>query len=130
MLEPGIKGCVERVVTEEMSALRMGSGELMVLATPCMIAMIEEAAWKSISAELEEGQGSVGTLMDVKHTAPTPMGMKVTCETVLKEVDRRRLVFEVKAYDETGIIGEGIHERFLIDNEKFQAKAEGKKAGE
>ena len=130
MLEPGIKGCVERVVTEEMSALRMGSGELMVLATPCMIAMIEEAAWKSISAELEGGQGSVGTLMDVKHTAPTPMGMKVTCETVLKEVDRRRLVFEVKAYDETGIIGEGIHERFLIDNEKFQAKAEGKKAGE
>ena len=130
MLEPGIKGCVERVVTEEMSALRMGSGELMVLATPCMIAMIEEAAWKSISAELEEGQGSVGTLMDVKHTAPTPMGMKVTCETVLKEVDRRRLVFEVKSYDETGIIGEGIHERFLIDNEKFQAKAEGKKAGE
>ena len=130
MLEPGIKGCVERVVTEEMSALRMGSGELMVLATPCMIAMIEEAAWKSISAELEEGQGSVGTLMDVKHTAPTPMGMKVTCETVLKEVDRRRLVFEVKAYDETGIIGEGIHERFLIDNEIFQAKAEGKKAGE
>lgn len=130
MLEPGIKGCVERVVTEEMSALRMGSGELMVLATPCMIAMIEEAAWKSISTELEEGQGSVGTLMDVKHTAPTPMGMKVTCETVLKEVDRRRLVFEVKAYDETGIIGEGIHERFLIDNEKFQAKAEGKKAGE
>ncbi|MCR4654361.1 MAG: thioesterase family protein [Eubacterium sp.] len=130
MLEPGIKGCVERVVTEEMSALRMGSGELMVLATPCMIAMIEEAAWKSISAELEEGQGSVGTLMDVKHTAPTPMGIKVTCETVLKEVDRRRLVFEVKAYDETGIIGEGIHERFLIDNEKFQAKAEGKKAGE
>jgi predicted thioesterase len=130
MLEPGIKGCVERVVTEEMSALRMGSGELMVLATPCMIAMIEEAAWKSISAELEERQGSVGTLMDVKHTAPTPMGMKVTCETVLKEVDRRRLVFEVKAYDETGIIGEGIHERFLIDNEKFQAKAEGKKAGE
>jgi predicted thioesterase len=108
----------------------MGSGELMVLATPCMIAMTEEAAWKSISAELEEGQGSVGTLMDVKHTAPTPMGMKVTCETVLKEVDRRRLVFEVKAYDETGIIGEGIHERFLIDNEKFQAKAEGKKAGE
>lgn len=130
MLEPGIKGCVERVVTEEMSALRMGSGELMVLATPCMIAMIEEAAWKSISAELEEGQGSVGTLMDVKHTAPTPMGMKVTCESVLKEVDRRRLVFDVKAYDETGIIGEGIHERFLIDNEKFQAKAEGKKAGE
>ena len=130
MLEPGIKGCVERVVTEEMSALRMGSGELMVLATPCMIAMIEEAAWKSISAELEEGQGSVGTLMDVKHTAPTPMGMKVTSEAVLKEVDRRRLVFEVKAYDETGIIGEGIHERFLIDNEKFQAKAEGKKAGE
>ena len=130
MLEPGIKGCVERVVTEEMSALRMGSGELMVLATPCMIAMIEEAAWKSISAELEEGQGSVGTLMDVKHTAPTPMGMKVTCETVLKEVDRRRLVFEVKAYDETGVIGEGIHERFLIDNEKFQAKANSKKVGE
>lgn len=128
MLEAGIKGCVERVVTEEMSAFRMGSGELQVLATPCMIAMIEEAAWKSIAGELEDGQGSVGTLMNVKHMAPTPIGMKVTCETILKEVDRRRLVFEVKAYDATGLIGEGVHERFLIDNEKFQVKADSKKA--
>jgi predicted thioesterase len=127
MLEKGIKGCTERVVTEEMTARNMGSGELMVLATPCMIAMMEEAAWKSIAGELEEGQGSVGTMMQVKHTAPTPVGMKVTCETILKEIDRRRLVFEVKAYDEAGLIGEGIHERFLIENEKFQVKADSKK---
>ena len=75
---------------------------------------------------MEEGSGTVGTLLDVKHMAPTPVGMKVTCETELIEVDGRRLVFSVKASDETGVIGEGTHERFIIQNEKFQTKADAK----
>ncbi len=126
-MNTGIKGVIETIVTEEMSARVMKSGELNVYATPCMIALVEETAWKSVASELEEGQGTVGTLLNVKHVAATPIGMEVRCETVLTEVDRRRLVFDVKVYDEKGLIGEGIHERFIVDNEKFQSKADSKK---
>lgn len=126
MLRIGITGKTERMVTVDMTAQRMGSGELPVLATPCMISMIEEAAWKSVAAELEPGQGTVGTLMNVKHVSATPVGMNVRCETKLVQIDRRRLVFEVKAYDDAGLIGEGTHERFVIANDKFLSKAKGK----
>jgi len=105
----------------------MGSGTLPVFATPAMIALMENTAYKSVEDEMEEGAGTVGTLMNVKHVAATPVGMEVTCETKLIEVDRKRLVFEVKAYDAAGVIGEGTHERFIIDNERFLAKAEAKK---
>lgn len=76
---------------------------------------------------LDETEGSVGTALDVKHTAATPVGMKVTCESELIEVDRKRLVFRLSVRDEAGPIGEGTHERFVIDNEKFMQKAEGKR---
>ena len=81
---------------------------------------------RSVESALEEGTGTVGTLIDVKHTAATPVGMEVTCETTLVEVDRKRLVFTVKAYDAAGVIGEGTHERFIINNEKFLEKAQAK----
>lgn len=126
MLEAGIKGKAESVVVKENTAKAMGSGELDVYATPAMIALMEETAYKSVSAELEEGMGSVGTLMNVKHVAASPVGMKITCQTELVQVDGRRLVFQVEAFDEKGLIGEGVHERFIIQNEKFQAKADSK----
>jgi len=127
MLEKGIKGTGRQVVTEKLTAKEMGSGELAVYATPAMIALMEETAYKSVTAELEDGMGTVGTLMNVKHVSASPVGMEIICETELTEVDGRRLVFTVKAYDTKGLIGEGVHERFVIVNEKFQAKTDSKK---
>ena len=126
-MKTGIKGEMSVLVTEAMTAEAMGSGDLPVYATPSMIALMENTAKDSISGELAEGQGTVGTLMQIEHVSATPVGMKVRCETELVEVDRKRLVFEVKAFDEKGLIGQGRHERFVIDNERFLAKAEAKK---
>ena len=85
--------------------------------------LMEKTAWMSVADQLDEGCGTVGTLLNVTHDAPTPLGMTVWCETELVEVDGRRLVFDVAAYDAKGKIGGGRHERFIIQNEKFQAKA-------
>lgn len=123
MLTTGIKGREEILVTEQNSAKTMGSGTLDVFATPAMTALMEQTAWKSVAPYLEEGSGTVGTFLSVTHDAPTPLGMKVWCECQLMEIDGRRLVFEVAAYDEKGRIGCGRHERFIINDEKFQAKA-------
>lgn len=127
MLETGIKGYQEFVVSEKDTAKVHKSGTLNVLATPAMIGMMEETSWKSVAEQLEPGMGTVGVSLNVKHLAPTPVGMKVWCETLLTEVDGRKLVFAVIVYDESGKIGEGIHERFIIENEKFQSKADKKK---
>lgn len=122
MLKEGIKGTQEIVVTEALTAAAFGSGTLPVYATPAMIALMENTAYKSVAEYLEEGSGTVGTLMNVKHVAATPVGMKVTCETELMKVEGRALTFSVKAYDECGLIGEGTHERFIIIEEKFLGK--------
>ncbi len=127
MLDIGIKGTREQTVTEDLTAARIGSGELPVFATPALIALAEETAWRSVAAELDTGQGTVGTRMDLRHIAATPVGMLVRCETELVEVDRRRLVFSVKAFDEREQIAEGTHERFIVENEKFASKAAAKK---
>lgn len=125
-MEIGIKGRAETVVNHENTAKFVGSVELEVFATPQMIALMEQAAASSVAGELGEGQGTVGTLLNVSHDAATPLGMKVWAETELVEVDRRRLVFDVKAYDECGLIGQGKHERFIIQNDKFLAKVNAK----
>lgn len=125
-MEIGITGNQSIVVNETMTAEVLGSGKLPVYATPSMIALMENTASLSVEAYLGEGQGTVGTLINVKHLSATPVGMRVTCETELVEVDRKRLVFRVQAYDEAGPIGEGTHERFIIDNVKFMEKAERK----
>lgn len=122
-MEKGIKFSLERKVTENLTARAMGSGTLDVFATPAMIALIEETAWKSVAKELENGQATVGTCLKINHIAPSPIGMDVRCETELVEVDGRRLVFNVKVFDDCGEIGNGIHERFIINADKFQAKA-------
>lgn len=127
MLSVGIKGNLERTVTEDLTAEALGSGLLPVFATPAAVALAEETAWRSVAGELEEGQGTVGTLMELAHIAATPLGMKVRCETELVEIDRRKLVFTVKVYDEKEKVADGRHERFIIDNAKFLSKAESKR---
>lgn len=126
-MEKGIKFSIERKVTEHMTARMMGSGTLDVFATPSMIALIEETTWRSVAPQLESGMATVGTLLNVAHVAPTPVGMTVKCDTELTEVDGRRLVFSVTVSDECGEIGRGTHERFIINEEKFQKKADTKK---
>lgn len=127
-MEKGIKYSLERTVGNDMTARVMGSGTLDVFATPAMIALIEETAWRSVAPYLEEGCATVGTRLDVMHVAPTPVGMKVRCDVELTEVDGRHLVFSVSVADECGEIGRGTHERFIINEEKFQNKANAKKA--
>ena len=126
MLKAGIIKEITEKVTDKNTAKTMKSGELNVYATPAMIALMEQAAYTSVADELEEGQGSVGTLMNVKHISATPVGMEVTAKSELLEIDGRRLVFQVEAFDERGKIGEGEHERFIVDNVKFQQKADSK----
>lgn len=126
MLEVGIKGKDTVQVVYENTATAVGSGVLEVFATPMMIALMEKTACNSVIPYLDEGDGSVGTELNVKHVAATPIGMTVTCESELIEVDGRRLVFKVEAYDEVGLIGKGTHERFIVNNEKFQNKTDNK----
>lgn len=125
-METGIIGQEELVVNETNTAEALGSGSLAVFATPAMIALMEKTARLSVAPFLEDGQSTVGTLVNVKHLSASPVGMKITCRTELKEIDRRRLVFHVECSDEAGIIGEGEHERFIIDEAKFMAKTEAK----
>lgn len=125
-LDTGIKGKESTIVNESNTAKTVGSGTLDVFATPAMIALMEETAWKSVAGYLEEGCGTVGISLNVTHDAPTPLGMEVTCESELVKVDGRKLTFELKAYDEKGTIGKGTHERFIVNDVKFQEKADGK----
>lgn len=126
MVELGIKGRQETTVTTANVATNVGSGKVKVFSTPMMISLMEKAALLSIEPFLEEGQSSVGTHINVSHCSATPMGMQVWVETEVIEIDRRKVTFSVKAYDELGLIGEGTHERFIIDIEKFQSKADSK----
>lgn len=128
MLQTGIKGRIELTVTLDKCAGAIGSGELDVFATPAMIALIEETCWKSVAPYLQSGEGTVGTALNVRHVAATPVGLKVICETELTLVDRRRLVFDVKVFDAFGLVGEGTHERFVIQYEKFMAKVNEKRS--
>ncbi len=127
MLKAGLRGEQSVEVVYENTATAVGSGVLKVFATPCMLALMEKTACDSVIPYLEEGNGTVGTQVDIRHLAATPIGMTVRCESELLEVDGRRLVFEVKAYDDAGLIGEGTHERFIVNNEKFQSKADAKR---
>ena len=124
MLEVGIKGQRETVVTKEKTATGIGSGLLEVFATPIMIALMEESSFMSVNEILDEGFTTVGIAVDIKHIAATPVGMKVVAKSELIKVDGRELTF--KAYDEKGLIGEGIHKRFIVNNDKFQAKTDSK----
>lgn len=123
MVEIGIKGYQELLVTEANVATNVGSGKVKVFATPMMIALMEKAAVLSIEPFLEEGQSSVGVHVDVTHLASTPIGMKVWAESEVIAIDRRKITFSVKAFNENELIGEGTHDRFIVCIEKFQEKA-------
>lgn len=125
-LQAGMKGQATVAVTMENTAAAVGSGLLPVFATPSMIALMEQAACETVAPAMADGQGTVGTLLNVKHLAASPVGDTIRAEAELVQVDGRRLVFKVAAYDGTGLIGEGDHERFIIQNEKFLAKANAK----
>ena len=122
MITNGIKNKIEITVSEKDTAKVFGSGELLVLATPRMVALMEECAYKAVSPYLEDGAGTVGTKMDVSHLAATPVGMKVWAEAEVISAEGRKIVYSVKAFDECGLIGEGTHERFIVYNEKFVEK--------
>ena len=128
MLNVGIKGCDSVTVTEENTAKKVGSGMLSVFATPAMAALMEKTASESVAPFLAEGEGTVGISLNIRHLAATPVGMTVTCESELVEIDRKRLVFNLRVSDGVDLIGDGTHERFIINNEKFMMKAEQKKA--
>ncbi|MGI6655680.1 MAG: thioesterase family protein [Desulfobulbus sp.] len=118
----GVEGRQQIVVGPEDTAARYGSGLVEVFATPAMVALMEKTCLQSVQEYLPEGCGTVGIAIAVTHTRAMPVGATVTCTSRLQEVDRRRLVFEVRAVDEKGDIGAGRHERFVIDTAKFMAK--------
>ncbi len=126
-LTVGLVGEFERVVEQEHTATHLGSGSVDVLATPEMILWMEEASVVATNAYLSEGQATVGTLVNVRHLAATPMGMRVRVRSELTAVEGRRLVFRVTAEDERERVGEGDHERFIIDMAKFKARIEAKR---
>lgn len=127
MLKIGIKGYCEKTVDENNIATAAASGELPVFATPMMIALMEECSDCMVREFLDEGCATVGTAVNITHVSATPIGMKVHVESELIEIEGRKLVFKVQAYDECGLIGEGIHERFIIKSESFMKKTLAKK---
>lgn len=128
-MEIGIKGTQEQIVTEDLLACNVGSGLVAVYATPMMIAGIEGTAAGSVAPELEPGKTTVGIQMNVSHVAATPAGMRVRFETELTEIapNGKVLTFRVAAYDEAGLIGEGVHQRAIVDKARFEAKAQAKR---
>lgn len=128
MIQIGIKGKKVAKVSEEYTAEHLLSGLLPVFATPALVALMEYTCSDSVQGELDEGLGTVGSSINCSHISPSPIGSTITCESELIEVDRRRLVFRVRAFDDFGEIGCGEHERFIIDNERFMLKVNEKRA--
>ena len=115
-------GEVKTKVSEDNIALRYGSGSVDVFATPAMIALMEEAAVKAVDYNLPEGYATVGTELNIRHIAATPMGISITASAELVEVDGKKLTFKIEAFDELEKIGEGSHTRYIIQLAKFKEK--------
>ena len=110
------------VVEHKDTAAVYGSGALEVFATPAMIALMEKTSLESVADKIGEGNTTVGIAVNIKHLKASPVGSTIRCEAEIIEVDRRRLVFSVKCFEDTTLVGEGIHERFVVDSQKFMAK--------
>jgi fluoroacetyl-CoA thioesterase len=121
-LVPGLVGEFQTVVTESNTAKHLGSGNVEVFATPEMVRLIERAGVAAVDHLLPEGQRTVGVYLNVKHLAATPVGMTVTARAELLAVEGRRLTFRVEAFDEVEKVGEGTHERYVIDMARFQQR--------
>ena len=113
------------VVEHKDTAAVYGSGSLEVFATPAMIALMEKTCLESVNAQIGEGNTTVGIAVNIKHLKASPVGSTIRCNAKLIEVDRKRLVFEVQCFEGENLIGEGIHERFVVDSEKFMGKVGG-----
>jgi len=122
-IEIGLQGLAETLVEKEDTAQAVGSGDLMVYATPCMVALMEGAACESVAPHLSDGESSVGVSMEVKHLSATPVGMEVRAESKVTAVDGRKITFEIIAYDEAGEIGRATHERVIVKADRFLEKA-------
>jgi len=119
-IRPGLKAQVTLVVAEEHTATHIGSGGVRVLATPKMVLFMERAAVAAVDHLLPEGYRTVGGHLDVQHLAPTPVGLEVKATAELIEVDGRRLVFQVQAHDGVELVGQGTHQRFIINVQRFR----------
>jgi len=119
----GMKGEAATLVEREDTAYEVGSGSLLVYATPCMVALMEGAACEAIAPALAEEKTSVGTYLEISHMSATPVGLEVYAEAEVTEIEANTVTFKVTAYDETGKIGEGIHKRVVITAQRFLDKA-------
>ena len=121
-LKEGMRGEAELVVGEKETAAAFGAGGVQVLGTPVMIGLMENAAWRLVQPQLNEGETTVGTLVNVRHLAATPVGGHVVATAELVEIDGRRLVFRVTARDDKQLVGEGTHERARVLLDRFLAR--------
>ena len=119
----GMTGSVDALVEREDTAYEVGSGALLVYATPCMIALMEGAACEAIASTLNEDKTTVGIALDISHLSATPVGLEVRAEAEVTEIDGNTITFHVTAYDEKGIIGEGTHKRAIVTTQRFLDKA-------
>lgn len=119
----GMKGEVMTLAEREDTAREVGSGDLLVYATPCMVALMEGAACEAIADALPDTQTTVGTLLNIEHTSATPVGLEVRAEAVVTAVEGKVITFAVTAYDEAGEIGKGTHKRVIVNSQKFLEKA-------
>ena len=118
----GMSGTASTLVEREDTALEVGSGSLLVYATPCMVALMEGAACEAIAEALGEDVTSVGTELSISHLSATPVGMEVYAEAEVTEVEGKAITFKVVAFDEAGKIGEGTHKRFIVNSQRFLEK--------
>ena len=119
----GMKGQAFTDVERADTAKEVGSGDLLVYATPCMVALMEGAACEAIAEALKETETTVGTMLNIEHTSATPVGLEVRAEAAVISVEGKVITFEVTAYDEIGEIGRGIHKRVIVNSQKFLDKA-------
>ena len=122
MIQPGIRNEQVMKIENENTAVVMGSGDLAVLATPAMIALMEGCAAKSVVNQLETDETTVGTKIEVEHLAPSPVGMEIRCISLLEAAEGRRLLFSLEVYDACGLIGRGRHERYIVKSAPFLDK--------
>ena len=118
-MEIGMKYRMTKTVTDDVTAASFGEGLMPVLATPYLVAFIEDTASHCVEGELPDTQITLGTAVNIRHLAATPSGMTVTCEAELIEIDRRRLTFAVRAWDDFDVVADGTHERFIVDKQRF-----------
>ncbi len=126
MIVEGMTATLKETVTEDKTAVVLGSGSLKVYGTPAMLLLVEKTAVAMLDGNLDEGMTSVGTNLNVDHVSASPIGCEVKATLTLKEIDRKRLVFDVLVEDPAGVIGKGTHERFIVGADKFQARTDSK----